>query len=69
MLQQRATSTHKIDKTEETAPLCLQSIHSDNVGLAQYELIHQFKEGCFPNVTVALGTTKALFLEEFFTQT
>jgi hypothetical protein len=33
--------------------------------LAQYELIHQLKEGSFPDVTFALGTTQALFLGVF----
>jgi hypothetical protein len=37
----------------------------DNVGLAQYKLIHQFKEGGFPDATFASGTTQALFLGEF----
>jgi hypothetical protein len=45
--------------------MCLQFINSDNVGLAQYKLVHQFKEGSIPKVTFALGTTQALFLGEF----
>jgi hypothetical protein len=36
-----------------------------NIRLAQYGLIHQFKECAFPDVTFASGTTQALFLGEF----
>jgi hypothetical protein len=44
----------------------LHFINSNNVSLAQYKLIHQFKESRFPNVTFALGTTQALYLGDFF---
>jgi hypothetical protein len=60
-----ATATHSNNKGEEIAPICQQFINSKNVGLAQYELIHQFKIGGFPNVTFVLGTTQALFLGKF----
>jgi hypothetical protein len=60
---QRATVTHKNDKTEGISPTCLlRFINFDNVGLAQYKLIHHFKEGGLPDVIFALGTTQALFL-------
>jgi hypothetical protein len=39
--------------------------HFGNVELAQYKLIHQLKEGGFPDVTFASETTHALFLGEF----
>jgi hypothetical protein len=58
---QRAAATHKNDKKEEIAPTCLRFVNAKNIGLAQYKLIHQFKEGGFPYVTFALGTTQALF--------
>ena len=56
----RASATDQNDKNNEIAPTFLGFINSNNVGLAQYELIHQFKEGSFPDVTFALGTTQAL---------
>ncbi len=58
-------ATHSNNKRNEIAPTCQQFINAKNVGLAQYELIHQFKIGGFPNVTFGLGTTQALFLGEF----
>ncbi len=45
--------------------MCLKFINAENVGLAQYKLIHQYKEGSFPDVTFASGTTRALFLRKF----
>jgi hypothetical protein len=33
--------------------------------MAQYNLVHQFKEQGFPDVAFALGTTQALFIGEF----
>ncbi len=64
MLKQ-ATATDRNDKDKEIAPTCLRFINSDNVGLAQYELIYQFKESGFPDVTFALGMTQALYLGDF----
>ncbi len=61
----RAAATDWNDKDKEIAPTCLHFINSDNVGLAQYELIHQFKESGFPDVTFASGTTQALYLGDF----
>ena len=40
-------------------------INSDIIGLAQYKLIHQFKEGGFPDVTFASGTIQTLYLGDF----
>jgi hypothetical protein len=39
----RASATDHNNKNNEIAPTFLQFINSDNVGLAQYKLIHQFK--------------------------
>jgi hypothetical protein len=64
MLKQ-AAATDRNDKDKEIAPTCLHFINSDNVDLAQYELIDQFKESGFPNVMFALGTTQALYLGDF----
>jgi hypothetical protein len=63
----RAAATDRIDEDNEIAPSCLQFLNANNVGLAQYKLIHhQFKEGCFPDVTFASGTTQRLYLGNFF---
>jgi hypothetical protein len=64
MLKQ-AAATDRNNKDKEIAPTCLRFINSVNIGLAQYELIHQFKESGFPNVTSALGMTQALYLGDF----
>jgi hypothetical protein len=61
----RAFATDHTDKKDEIAPTFLRFINSNNVGLAQYELIHQFKEGGFPDVTFASGTTQSLYLGDF----
>jgi hypothetical protein len=60
-----AAATHSKDEREAIAPTCQSFIITKNVGLAQYELIHQFKTGGFPDVTFASGTTQALFLGKF----
>jgi hypothetical protein len=60
-----AVTTQSNNKREEISSTCQRFINSKNVGLAQYKLIHQLKTGGFPNVTFALGTTKALFLGKF----
>jgi hypothetical protein len=62
---QCATATHKYKETDEISPKCLRFISAENIGLAQYQPIHQFKEGGFPGAPFALGTTQALFLREF----
>jgi hypothetical protein len=61
-----AATTHSNNEREEIeiAPTCQHFINAKNISLAQYELIHQFKTGGFPNVTIASGTTQALFLGE-----
>ncbi len=61
----RASATNHNNKNDKIAPTLLQFINSDNVGLAQYELIHQFKEGGFPDIMFALRTTQALYLGDF----
>jgi hypothetical protein len=64
MLKQ-ATATDRNNEYKEIAPTCLRFINSNNVGLAQYELIHQFKESGFPDGMFASGTTQALYLGDF----
>jgi hypothetical protein len=61
----RAASTDWNNEDEEIAPICLRFINSNNTGLAQYKLIHQFKESGFPDVIFALGMTQALYLGSF----
>jgi hypothetical protein len=40
-------------------------VNCENVGMAQYNLVHQFREQGFPDVAFASGTTQALFVGEF----
>jgi hypothetical protein len=61
----RAAATDQINKNDKIAPSCLQFLNANNVGLAQYELIHQFKKVGFPNVTFTLGTTQRVYLGNF----
>jgi hypothetical protein len=62
----RAAATDRINKNNKIAPSCLQFLNADNISLAQYKLIHQFKESGFPDVTFASGTTQRLYLGNFF---
>jgi hypothetical protein len=39
---------------------CSQFINQENVGTAQYDLVHQFKEQGFPDIAFASGTMQAL---------
>jgi hypothetical protein len=64
MLKQ-AAATDWNDKDKEIAPTCLRYINSNNIRLAQYKLIHQFKESGFPDVMLALGMTQTLYLGDF----
>jgi hypothetical protein len=57
----RTAATHSNNKREEITPTCQRFINAKNIGLAQYELIHQFKIGGFTDVTFALGKTQTLF--------
>jgi hypothetical protein len=41
---------------------CLRFFNQETVGMAQYNLVHQFKELRAPDVTFASGTTNALFI-------
>jgi hypothetical protein len=68
MLKQ-ATATDWNDKDKEIAPTCLGFINSDNIGLAQYELIHQYKKSDFPMSRLHWGQPKHFTWEIFFTPT
>jgi hypothetical protein len=61
----RASATNHNHKNDEIAPTLLRFINSDKIELAQYKLIHQFKEGGFPDITFASGTTQTLYLGDF----
>jgi hypothetical protein len=40
-------------------------VQVENVGMAKYNIVHQFKEEGFHDVTFASGTTNALYLGGF----
>jgi hypothetical protein len=44
---------------------CLRFFNQETVGMAQYDLVHQFKDLRAPDVTFALGTTNALYMDQF----
>ncbi len=44
---------------------CTRFLNQDNVGMAQYDLVHQFKELNAPDITFPMGTTNALYLGQF----
>jgi hypothetical protein len=44
---------------------CSCFINQENVGMARYDLVHQFKEQGFHDVTFASGTTNALYVGGF----
>jgi hypothetical protein len=45
--------------------MCSRFLNSENVGMAQYKLVHQFKELGFPDIGFAQGTAQALFVGNF----
>ncbi len=53
------------DKNKDLPATFTHFVNCDNVGMAQYNLVHQFKEQGYPDVAFALGTTQALFIGEF----
>ncbi len=40
--------------------MCTHFLNSDNVEMAQYKIVHQFKEVGFPNIGFAQGMAQAL---------
>ena len=64
-IPKRAAVTNWNDENDKIAPSCLCFLNADNVSLAQYELIHQFSHGSFPDVIFALGTTQTLYIGNF----
>ncbi len=61
----RAATTDPLDENSNIAPSCLRFINSDNVGMAQLELIHQFETYNLDDVGFAAGTVQALHVGEF----
>jgi hypothetical protein len=61
----RASAKRSTDKSEALSVTCTHFINSENVGMAQYELIHQFKELGFPDIGFAQGTVQALYIGNF----
>jgi hypothetical protein len=61
----RAAALSSNDKNENLPETFIRFVNCGNVGMAQYNLVHQFEEQGFPNVAFALGTMQALFIREF----
>jgi hypothetical protein len=53
------------DKSETLTLTCTCFLNSENVGMAQYELIHQCKELGFPDICFAQGIAQALYVSIF----
>ena len=64
MLKQ-AAATNAHDKNSNISPSCLRFMNSDNVGMAQFELSHQFASYRLDDVGFAAGTVQALHVGEF----
>ncbi len=47
-----------------TSTLCTCFFNSYNVGMAQYELVHQFKEFGFPDIGFVQSTAQALYVSK-----
>jgi hypothetical protein len=65
----RASAKSSTNKLEALLATCTRFINMENVRMAQYELIHQFKELGFPNIGFAQGTVQALYIGIFSTPT
>ncbi len=61
----RASAKSSTDESEALLVTCTRFINSENVGMAQYKLIHQFKELGFPNIGFAQGMVQALYIGNF----
>jgi hypothetical protein len=65
----RAAALCSTDETEALPATCSCFINQENAGVAQYNLVHQFKEQGFHDDTFAAGTTNAYMWEGSCTQT
>jgi hypothetical protein len=61
----RAAAVDSHDDESEIAPSCLHFINCDNIGMAQFELTHQFASYRLDDVGFAAGTIQALHVGEF----
>ncbi len=61
----RASAKSSTNKSEALSATCTRFIDLENVRMAQYELIHQFKELGFPDIGFAQGTVQALYIGDF----
>ena len=61
----RAAATDPNDDNSNITPSCLRFINSDNVGMVQFELTHQFASYRLDDVGFAAGTVQALHVGEF----
>jgi hypothetical protein len=60
-----ASAKRSTDESEVISGTCSRFLNSDNVGMAQYELVHQFKKLRFPDIGYAQGLVQALFISNF----
>jgi hypothetical protein len=60
----RAAARALNDENEEPPDTLTRFMNCNNVGMTQHNLVHQFKEQGYPDVTFASGTTQALFVRE-----
>ena len=61
----RASAKSSTDESVAISATCSRFLNSDNIGMAQYELVHQFKDLGFPDIGFAQGTAQALFVGDF----
>ena len=61
----RAAAVDPHDDDSRIAPSCLRFINCENVGMAQFELTHQFASYRLEDVGFAAGTIQALYVGEF----
>jgi hypothetical protein len=61
----QASAKSSTDESEALLVMCAHFINLENVGMAQYELIHQFKELGFPDIGFAQGMVQALYIGDF----
>ena len=61
----RAAATHSTDENKALPATFTRFINCDNVGMAQHDLIHQFNDLGYMDVSFASGTTQALYMGEF----
>jgi hypothetical protein len=62
---ERASAKSSTNKLEALLATCTHFINLENIGMAQYKLIHQFKELGFPDIGFTQGTVQALYIGDF----